>query len=488
MTDPVPAPPAYRPVPPQFRPPATFARITPPEDPAAYRLGRLLSAFAIGLGLVLLILVAAAVAIARDDEETLRVFGIVNLVICGVVLLAAVVAATVGFSVGASTSSARTRWRAWAIGGGLVFAVPGVPLLFFALAEMGVAWRGVGLTIPTTLFALWAFRRMQRNHRAPWRLILAAWAWGAVVASYFAQMVEGTLHVIIQRDLLPGTATIIAHAAAAAGPEELVKAAGVVVLVLLFRRRIDGMLGGIVLGACVGLGFQFAESLSYMTHDFDSVLYQHWYRQVTGLLVSHATYAGIIGAGVGLALQLPDWGRRILSVGGAFAFAVAAHLTWDAMAMGHFYLESANATLQLFVMQPLNLVLLKGPAFAALMFLVLLALRYETREVYRLLLAEAASGSGAITVDELPALIDPPRRFRLRLAALREGGLTTYRQVRRLQAAQLDLVFARWRRERGEFEPVGSEDSLRRRISGLRVAAHPTPAPVTPAPLPRPGS
>lgn len=333
---------------------------SPAEEPKRYRLDRLGAAFTIGEGLLLLIAAASAVGIIRNDDPGVRVLGVINMVVTGIAMFAAVVAAAIVIMVSISGRSPRARFLTWAIGGALVFAIPATLFVLVTLLQAGLAWQGTLLSIPTTVFALLTFRRMQRNRKPPWLLVLVAFAWGVLVAGYFSQIVEGVLHVVITVEVLPGTAAIIAHAAAAAVPEELVKGAGVVVIVLLAWRRIDGMLGGIVIGACVGLGFQFVESMTYMTSGFDTVLYQHWYRQVTGLLVGHATYTGIIGAGVGLAMQLTDWRKRVVCAGGGFAFAVAAHLVWDIFAMGRLYWESDNSLLQLFVVQPLNLIVLKG--------------------------------------------------------------------------------------------------------------------------------
>ncbi|MGW0436819.1 PrsW family intramembrane metalloprotease [Micromonospora sp. NPDC003197] len=440
-------------------------------DPKTYRFDRLGVAFTIGEGLLLLIAAASAVGLIRDDDAGVRVLSVANMVVIGMAMFAAVVAAAVVIGVSVSGRSPRARFLTWAIGGALVFAIPTTMFALVALLQAGLAWQGTLLSLPTTVFALWTFRRMQRNRKPPWLLVLVAFAWGVLVAGYFSQIVEGILHVVITAEVLPGTASIIAHAAAAAVPEELVKGAGVVVIVLLAWRRVDGMLGGIVIGACVGLGFQFVESMSYMTSGFDTVLYQHWYRQVTGLLVSHATYTGIIGAGVGLAMQLTDWRKRVVCAGGGFAFAVAAHLIWDIFAMGRIYWESDNSLVQLFVAQPLNLIVLKGPAFAVLLFLIVIALRLETRSLYRHLQAEADSPHAAVTRAEVSVLVNASLRFRMRIQALWRGNHRNYLWIHRLHTAQLNLAFARWRSERGDPPPPGTEEALRQRIQQLKAEA-----------------
>ncbi|MEU4644503.1 PrsW family intramembrane metalloprotease [Micromonospora sp. NPDC023814] len=458
--------------------PVNRPMVPDPIVPAAYRLDRLGAALTTGEALLVMIAVASLVGVVRDDGTGVRVLGMVSLGVAGISLFTACIAAVVVVATSATGDSPRSRFRTWAICGGLVFAVPALLVVLLTLLQVGIAWRGALLSIPTTLFALWTFRRMQRNRKPPWRLVAVAFAWGLFVAAYFAQMVEGILHVVITAELLPGTAAILSHAAAAAVPEELGKGAGVLVIVLLVWRRVDGMLGGIVIGACVGIGFQFAESMSYMTGDFGAVLYQHWYRQVTGLLVSHATYTGIIGAGIGLAMQFNDWRRRVVCVGSGFLVAIAAHLIWDVFAMGRLYWESDNSLLQLFVVQPLNLIVLKGPAFAILLFLIIIALRQETRSLHQHLRREARDPRGAITPAEVPVLVNPPLRFRMRLQALLRGDRPAYSRMKRLHSAQLDLAFAEWRRDRGDPQPPGVEESLRQRIHDLKAESALVPAAV----------
>ena len=421
--------------------------------------------------MLLFIAVASIVAVVRDDNATVRGLGVVNLVVCGVNLLIGVVASVVIVAVCASTARRRVWLRTLRIGGGLMFALPVLLLVLYTLLLVGTSWLGALLSVPTTLLGLWTFRRMQRNRKTPWWLVLVAFLWGVSVSAYFASIVEGISHVVIEHEVLPGLAAIIGHAAAAAFPEEFAKGAGVVVIVLLARHRIDGMLGGIVIGAAVGLGFQFAESLNYMADGVDTILYQHWYRQVTGLLISHATYTGIIGAGVGLATQQTGWWRRAVCVVGGFLTAVAAHLVWDIWAMGRYYWESDEAVIQLFLVQPLNLLVLKGPGFVLLLGLVLFGLRLETKELYRQLTAEAASHLGAVTREEVRLLLDSPRRFRMRMYALWWDSFAAYLRVRRLHAAQLDLAFVGLQGRYGIDLPSGTEDLLRQRIGRLKAEA-----------------
>src|SRR5260370_17311723 len=81
------------------------------------------------------------------------------------------------------------------------------------------------------------------------------------------------------------------------------------------RDEFDDVVDGIVYGAAVGLGFNFLESVAYMTNIYsifnpEGIGWEaagiQWYaRQVLGLFFGHATDTAVIGAGVGSAPPLP---------------------------------------------------------------------------------------------------------------------------------------------------------------------------------------
>jgi hypothetical protein len=72
--------------------------------------------------------------------------------------------------------------------------------------------------------------------------------------------------------------------------------------------------------------------------------------------------------------------------------------------------------------------------------------------------------------------LNPRQRLQRRLAAYRIGGFTAYREVARLQNAQLDLATARGRNLRGRLEPgAPDEPALRQRVLALRYESRPQP-------------
>jgi hypothetical protein len=260
----------------------------------------------------------------------------------------------------------------------------------------------------------------------------------------------------------------------------LAKGLALVLLYLVMRDEFDDVVDGIVYGAAVGLGFNFMESVTYMTHVYAVYSVQgagqavfaaasQWYsRQVLGLFLSHATYTALVGAGIGLARQLRRPRHRVLSILSGFLAAIAAHFAWDAW-VAYFPISSSPfALLELH----LRVVLMQGPFTSMVLVLLAMGLQVEGNALGRQLTAEAATGQGAVLSEEVPVLVRPGQRFRARLRAVSQEGLGAYRRLHRLQRAQLELAMERWHRERNEIdEPLAAEEALRRRVLVLRQAA-----------------
>jgi RsiW-degrading membrane proteinase PrsW (M82 family) len=331
--------------------------------------------------------------------------------------------------------------------------------------------------VPTTAAGLWIVRRLDRNEKEPWRLVLVATLWGAIVSTSLVLWGEALWDAVFTANLVPGPAADTSSAYSAGIFEELSKGTAVLLLYLLMRDEFDDVVDGIVYGAAVGLGFNFMESVGYMTHLYATLAPEgagglaaagQWYfRQVLGLFFGHATYTALIGAGVGIARQLPRLSQRIIVIACGFIAAIAAHFAWDAYQA--FVLIGGTSTLMQFVLVHARYLIVVGPFDAVLLALLVMGLRLEGRALNRQLQAEVASGTGAVLPAEVATLMRPGRRFGARLAALGRGGAAAYMREARLQTAQLSLAMERWHRERDEIdEPMAAEDALRRRVLELR--------------------
>lgn len=329
--------------------------------------------------------------------------------------------------------------------------------------------------LPTTAFALFVVRRIDRNEKEPWRLVLVAAAWGAIVATSLVVWAETVWEISAQRTLVPGPGLDASLAFMAGIIEELAKGLAVVLLYLVMRDDFDDVVDGIVYGAAVGLGFNFMESVDYMTNLYSIYLPEgygptaagvQWYgRQVLGLFFGHATYTAFIGAGLGIARQLPRHRQKALAIVGGFVVAIAGHFSWDAWSQ---FFPIPNTLFGLVAIH-LRTLIMTGPFTAALIALLVFGIRYEGQNMADQMRKEAATGAGAILPEEVPNLISPWRRFRQRLQAMNRAGLAGYFRVSRLQTAQLDLAMERWHRARKETDtPPDAEEALRRRVIALR--------------------
>ena len=347
--------------------------------------------------------------------------------------------------------------------------------LFTQSAGPGVAAICALACLPTTAFGLFVVRRMDRNHKEPWRLVLVAAAWGAIVATSLVVWGETIWEGSAQHALVPGPGLDTSLAFMAGILEEIAKGLAVLLLFLVMRNEFDDVVDGIVYGAAVGLGFNFLESISYMTNLYAVFAPEgagglaagiQWYgRQVLGLFFGHATYTAFIGAGVGIARQLPSVRQKVLAIVAGFVIAIAGHFSWDAWAT----IFPIQNTLFGLVEIHLRTLIMTGPFTAGVIALLLFGIRYEGQNLLDQMRKEAATGQGAILPDEVPILASPWQRLKQRLQALSRAGIRGYLQVSRLQTAQLDLAMERWHRERKEIDtPLEAEQQLRERVMQLR--------------------
>ncbi len=347
--------------------------------------------------------------------------------------------------------------------------------LFTESAGPGVAALSALACIPTTAFGLFVVRRLDRNEKEPWRLVLVAAAWGAVVATSMVIWGESLWDAFAVRTLVPGPGLDASNAFSAGVLEELSKGGAVLLLFLVMRNEFDDVVDGIVYGAAVGLGFNFMESIAYMTNLYaifgpegsaDLAAGFQWYaRQVLGLFFGHATYTALIGAGIGIARQLPGRRQKAIAIASGFLIAIAAHFSWDAW-LAFFPIESSVFGL---VEVHLRTLIMTGPFTAAVVVLLAFGIHHEGQALVHQFQKEVAEGAGAILPHEVVILASPWQRLRQRMHALSKGGVPAYIRLARLQTAQLDLAMERWHRERQEIEtPLEAEHELRQRVIALR--------------------
>ena len=353
----------------------------------------------------------------------------------------------------------------------IVLGVALLVLLFlvdFLLAGFNVV--AFLVCLPTTGLAIFLVRALDNNEKEPWRLVMVAVIWGAVIAFNLSVVIEGLYGALVNSGLIPGPGEGLSSAFMAGAIEEGAKGVALLVIWWWMRDEFDGVLDGIVYGAIVGLGFNFMESLEYISSGGGG---QFFFRQMLGLFFGHSTYTALIGAGLGVARQLPDRGGRVIVIVSGFLAAIGAHFLWDAQSiLVPHSIDPNYALLEL----PGQYIVVTGPWVIALAVLFLAGKRAESLALQRQLMLEAVNGSGAVLPMEVPVLIDPGRRFEARMRLFARRGWRGCRWLHRLQGAQLELAIERWHRERQEMdEPLEAEQHLRNTVISLRTATTPPP-------------
>lgn len=323
------------------------------------------------------------------------------------------------------------------------------------------------LCIPSTAFALAGVHLFQRYRRMPFYVLLSAFGWGALIS--FGAAGLNAMYLSYVPRLLRSQEAINAGLNLSAGVfEEMFKGAGIAVIYLLARRWFDNVASGVVVGAAVGLGFNFTESVEYMAVDAGM---QFWIRQTVGLMTSHVGFSALVGAAFGIARQLgdPRRGQRVVAAG--YAAAACGHFVNNYVLYkgSAWFTLSDDPVVTVLLVYPAAILLLQGPFLVVYLLLLRHGLREQATVIAQQTSVEAWSGHGVITPPEVPLLSDARERFRERLRALRNGGPHAWRVTGRLRAAQLDLLMHRWHRSRNDRDatPEG-ELALRERVLQLK--------------------
>ncbi|MFJ7219421.1 PrsW family intramembrane metalloprotease [Amycolatopsis sp. NPDC098790] len=360
--------------------------------------------------------------------------------------------------------------------------VAGVLLAPFVITPVVVLARNLGATaicVPSTAFALWALTKMQHYRRMTCWVPLAGLAWGCLIAAGFASAMSAWFYQYGAAYLLdlgvalqePGATVgrlMTLRALNTGFFEELGKAAGIAMLYFGFRRHIDDVVSGIVVGAAVGLGFNFSETVLYMSV-FDGAAYQYFGRQSVGLFASHVAFTALVGAGIGAARQLRERWQKIVVVFAGLLAAAGTHFANNALQphttdLRH-HLFGNNVWLRDLLGVPMTIVLLQGPLVVLYLLLSWRGNRTQASAIAVELATEARTGHGAVTEQEVPILLSPARRFFLRYRTFRRQGRGAARHLRKLHAAQLELATLRWHRTRDEVAPGSpDEQTLRERV------------------------
>jgi len=325
----------------------------------------------------------------------------------------------------------------------VVFAV----VLFVACAlltlmvigsETGVTGLVTGFVVALVpvLVVVPALLWLDRFEAEPTSLLLFTFAWGAVVATFVA-LVVNTYSTVLLRDAggdISTTAVLVAP-----WVEETAKGSVVLLVLLLRRREFDGVVDGIVYAGLAGVGFAFTENVLYLGRALQEggtagLAVTFVLRAVFGPF-AHPLFTMATGIGLGVAATTRRRWLRVVAPLVGWLCAVGLHALWNL---------SAVAGLRGFITL---YVVVQVPIFVAAVTFALWARRREGRLIGRHL--QVYERSGWFTPAEVVMLGSMPQRRAARSWAGSVAGSSGRRAMRAFQGSASELAFLRDRMARG---------------------------------------
>ena len=161
----------------------------------------------------------------------------------------------------------------------------------------------VAAAIPVPVYVTLVLWLDRFEPEPPW-MLAAAFFWGALVAAFFAIIINTLGVAIVGAATDDSTATSFGMMISAPVVEETAKALVLFGLFFFMRDEFDDVIDGIVYAAMVGLGFAMTENVKYygvavLEHNAVGVFI------VRGLFspFAHPLFTGMTGVGLGLAAQ-----------------------------------------------------------------------------------------------------------------------------------------------------------------------------------------
>ena len=318
---------------------------------------------------------------------------------------------------------------------------------------------------------------LDRYEPEPVRLLAVAFAWGALVATAAALLLQ-TADAVLNASDEVWSAVVIAPITEEAGK-------GAFVVLLLWSRRhvIDGVLDGLVYAGLVGIGFAFTENILYFAGAYTGGpdLGPGGIGSATTLFVlrgifspfAHPLFTSAIGIGVGIMVSTRIGALRVVAPVVGYVVAVGLHAAWNASA----FLEGG----QYFVLTYLFAMV---PGF---LVLVGLAIWFRVREggILSRSLTDLAR-RGYVHPDEVPWLVRLPARRSARSNASLRGGPAAGQMMREYQQQAIEFAALHHRVMRGtaprDFTERGA--LMAQRLAALRAHLM-LPQHAAPATLPR---
>jgi RsiW-degrading membrane proteinase PrsW (M82 family) len=333
----------------------------------------------------------------------------------------------------------------WALGSLAVLAalLAGLVTLWMIGYETGLVPFLAGLlaaALPVPVYVtlvLW----LDRYEPEPPLMLAAAFLWGALVAAFFAIVINSAGVALVRALLDEATAETYGMVVSAPVVEETAKALALFVIFFWKRDEFDNVTDGVVYAAMVGLGFAMTENVKY----YGAAVAE---QNALGVFIvrglfspfAHPLFTGMTGVGLGLAAQTARRWVKVLAPAAGFAGAVVLHAGWNASARMTALNEDGAYVLVTYF-------LVMMPTFFGMLAVIALSLKSEGRVLREHLRPEVARG--LLTEAEYLRICSVRGRAGSTCRALLDGGLSHWRARSRLNRAASELAFHRSRVARG---------------------------------------
>lgn len=352
----------------------------------------------------------------------------------------------------------------------VVFALIGLLLtgclvlvVVVSIPNRAALWVSFGAAVLPALFYSLLVVSIDRHEREPWRVLLGAFGWGAIVATLFSLVVSVVSGRVLSAAYGVDAGYLLSVGLVAPLIEESFKGSALLLLLVFFRNEFDNVLDGLVYGALIGIGFAMTENVLYFGRAYTNGglagLSQLFVARAVLGGFGHALYTATTGAGVGWARGRHGRGvtRWITPVLG-WALAVFQHFLWNsgAIALGAFY-GSAVSLLALVAAETAVFTL---PGLFTLYVISRVATRRELAIMREQLAAEVAGG--ALSRAEYDLLTTGALRWQASFAALRAGGVGRWLLLQRFFQAAAELAFRAHHLQRERPSAASSDWALQR--------------------------
>jgi len=287
-------------------------------------------------------------------------------------------------------------------------------------------------SVPILLY-IWFIWWLDHHDREPLLLIVVAFFWGAVASILISLFVEFFLSIPLL--LFPRAfQQSIDYVIFAPPVEELSKS--LILFLLLFHKRFNRVLDGLIYGAVVGFGFAASENILYYVSTYFTEGVGIWVMVVIlrtlFTTVAHALFTSITGAGVALMKFSRQKWMRFIFPPLALLMAIVLHSLFN---LGVVFTE-LYSLLFFFIS-----VVIFSFSLLVVGVAMFLALHDEASCIRAQLVDELRSG--VVTAGEYDIVSSYLSRRRASFRILGDYGYAKYRIASRLFELEIDLAFAK---------------------------------------------